>query len=345
MNLKQSLLIAVILSIIGLVAWEMYWRSKDYYPTLNDENALWAMHRADVETATKDDYIILGSSRAFFDVQLEEFKNETGKAPIQLALTGSSPLPTFHDIVNNTNFNGTVIIGVTPGLFFSTTFPGASPWNRPQSKVDYYQNRTYAQRINYQLSIPLQKNLAFISADEEEWADDIDLKSLLRRIQIGNRPETPISPPFYYFGDVDLNRNMAMTNKASTDTAFANTVIKVWHFFGKQSPPPEKDATMAFFMEDLEKFKAREGNVILVRFPSSGGVRIGEKNGLPRVKFWDALVREAKIKSYHFEDYDQLKKYTCPEESHLSAKEAQYFTKDLLKIMKEDGAMVNPKTN
>ncbi len=345
MQLKKSLIAALLLSIIGIATWEMYWRSQNYYPTLNDEQALWAVHRAKVENATKEDLIVLGSSRAFFDIQLNEWEVATGVQPIQLASTGSSPLPTFHDIVNNTDFKGTILIGVTPGLFFSTTFPGAPPWKRSQSKVDHYHDRTYAQRLNFQLSIPLQQNLVFMSADEEEWADDIDLKSLLSRVQIGNRTAAPIVPPFNYFGDVTLERNMSMTERTVTDTAFANTITKVWRFFGEGAPPPDKKATLAFFLEDLKIFKDKGGNVALVRFPSSGGVRMGENHGLPRKDFWDDLVNQSKVKAYHFEDYDQFKDLKCPEWSHLSMKDAQFFTTELAKIMLKDKVIINSKTN
>jgi len=101
MKLKQSFLTAIILSFVALASWEFYWRSQDYYPTLNDEKALWAMHRSHVDGSSKDQLVILGSSRAYFDIQLKTWKQATGTAPIQLSSTGSSPLPTFHDIVNN----------------------------------------------------------------------------------------------------------------------------------------------------------------------------------------------------------------------------------------------------
>ncbi|WNM18673.1 hypothetical protein [Flavobacterium capsici] len=346
MNLKQSLIIAFILSAISIAAWEFYWRSNGKYPTLNEDKSLWAMHRADAETATKEDVIILGSSRAFFDIQIKTFEEASGKKPIQLACPGASPLPTFHDIVNNTNFNGTIIIGVTPGLFFSTTFPEAFPWKRSQSRTDYFKNRTYAQRLNFELSIPLQQNLVLMSAEEEEWDDDIDLKSLLRQVRVGeNRTKNPYAPPFYYFGDTNLDRNMKMTNKTAVDTAFANSIIKVWHYFGKGAPPPDKKSTTAYFLEDLKKFKARNGTVLLIRCPSSGGVRMGENMKLPRKDFWDELVKQAQVKSYHFEDYEQFKHLTCPEESHLSEKDAIYFTRELVKLMKSDNLLTNSKTN
>ncbi len=345
MNLKNSFLIAISLSVIGLASWELYWRSQGYSPNLNDDKTLWAVQRAKVDKATGNEVLILGSSRAYFDIQLEEFERLTGKKTVQLASTGSSPLPIFNDIVENTDFNGTIIVGVTPGLFFSTTFPGAFPWKRPQSKVDRARDLTYAQLMNFRLSIPLQKNLVFISADEEEWADDVDLKSLLRRIKIGNRTGAPQQPPFYNFGDVTTGRNMSMGNRASSDTAFANTIIKVWHFFGKGAHPPDKESTSTYFIKDAQKFIAKGGNLVLVRFPSSGGTRIGENMGLPREQFWDYLLTTSKIQGYHFEDYQQLKDFTCPEESHLSADDAKKFTEELVKIMIKDDVLTNSKTN
>jgi len=169
MQLKKALLTTILISLIGIIAWEAYWRSQGYYPTLNDEKALWAKERAKVEKATDNDAIIIGSSRIYFDIQKKVWEQETGKKPIQLASPGTSPLPTLHDIVENTNFKGTLIVGVTPGLLFSTTYPKAPPINRIQSKVDYYKDMTYAQKSNYFLSVPLQKNLVLMSGDEEEW--------------------------------------------------------------------------------------------------------------------------------------------------------------------------------
>ena len=72
MKLKQSLIISIAVTLVATVAWEMYWRSKGFHPTLNDEKALWAMTRAKVETGSKDDVIILGSSRAYFDIQVDQ---------------------------------------------------------------------------------------------------------------------------------------------------------------------------------------------------------------------------------------------------------------------------------
>ncbi len=345
MNLKKTSILTIILSIIIIGAWELYWRSKKHNITLNDDKALWAMQRAKLENPSNNQVVIIGSSRAYFDIQLKEWQQLTGKQPIQLSSTGSSPLPTFHDIVNNTNFKGTVIVGVTPGLFFSTTFPQASPWKRAQSKVDYFKKRTYAQRLNFMFSLPLQQNLVFMSADEEEWADDIDLKSLLRLIKIGNRIGKDPQPPFYNFGKVDIDRNMSMIPRVSKDSAYANSIKKVWQFFGKTAPPPDKEATMAFFLKDAQKFRQRGGNLVLLRCPSSGYYKDVETKFFSRKEYWDKLVNQTKAKSYHYEDYEQLKYFKCPEWSHLTKPDAIAFTTALANIMLNDKAFSNQKIN
>ena len=64
MKLKKSLIIALTLSIIGLIIWESYWRTKpEYYKAyLEDSKYLWAEQRRTVETANSDNIILLGAS-------------------------------------------------------------------------------------------------------------------------------------------------------------------------------------------------------------------------------------------------------------------------------------------
>ena len=341
------MLVAIAISLLSLIAWECYWRAQGKLPDIDDNKDLWAVQRAKVETLSEHGVVLMGSSRVLFDIQLDDWEKETGIRPIQLASAGASPLPIFHDIVNNTDFKGTIVVGVTPGLFFSTTFPEAGPWKRAQSRVEHFENRTYAQRINHGLSMPLQKNLVFISTSEEGWSDDIDLKSLLYSVSLGEeRMDKPPFPPFFKFEYMDENRNVRMSDKAANDTAFARTVKNVWKsIIEGNDRPPEKEATMTFFTEDAKKFKARGGNLILLRCPSSGMFKDIESKHLVRSAFWEELVKATEAKAYHYEDYDQFKNLECPEWSHLSAADASFFTTELVKIMKADGAISNSKTN
>ena len=83
------------------MSWETYWRSQGNYPNLDDNKDLWAVQRAKVDKALKDDVVFIGSSRVLFDIQLNKWEQETGKRPIQLALGSASPLPVLHDIAEN----------------------------------------------------------------------------------------------------------------------------------------------------------------------------------------------------------------------------------------------------
>lgn len=346
MHLKQSLIIAVSISIIAIGFWEFYWRNQGKIPDLDDNKDLWAVQRAKVDKLSEKDVILMGSSRVLFDFQLNEWEAETGVRPIQLATAGASPLPIFHDIVNNTTYNGTILVGVTPGLFFSTTYPEAGPWKRAQNRVNYFEDRTYAQRLNHWLSLPLQKNLALVSTSEEGWSDDIDLKSLLNTMSTNSRTQIPQYPPFSAFQYIEEDRNNPMSEKTATDTAFANSIKAAWKFviMGNKNPP-EREATTNFFVADAKKFIERGGNLILVRCPSSGWIKEGENKFFSRTEFWNPLVEASKAHAYYYEDYNQFKNLECPEWSHLSAPDAQFFTTEIVKIMKTDGILTNSKTN
>ncbi|WP_233244079.1 hypothetical protein [Tamlana fucoidanivorans] len=52
-------------------------------------------------------------------------------------------------------------------------------------------------------------------------------------------------------------------------------------------------------------------------------------------------MEQSNVKAYHFEDYPQLQNLTLPEWSHLKADHADYFTEELIKILKQDNAIPN----
>lgn len=345
MQLKQTLIIAITLGIISITAWELYWRSQGLEPNIDDNKNLWTNQREKLDDNTDNNVVFIGSSRILYDIQLDIWKEKTQTKPVMLATQGASPIPPFRDIIENTDFNGTLIVGITPPLLFSTTYPQAEFMKRSQTLVDYHKTRTYAQKLNHKLSIPLQSNLAFIRDGDEEWDSDVDLKTLLKQIHLKERAG-PFFPPFNNFEEITLDRHMKMPQRMVTDTAYANTVKKVWKtILSGKFPPPDKEATTNAFLELANTFKARGGNLILVRCPSSGFFRHVENMGFPRKDFWNTLAEKVGSKAYHFEDYEQFKDLELPEWSHLSHASAQFFTTELIKIMKADGTLTNSKTN
>lgn len=345
MKLRFSLVLASLLSVCLITSWEIYWRNQGKVPDIDDDKNLWADQRAKVGALTKEDVVLTGSSRVLFDIQIHEWEKITGRRPLQLATVGSSPLPILRDIAENTEFSGTVVVGVTQGAFFSTTNEKAGTWKRPIQRIKHFNNRTYAQRLNHFLSMPLQKNFVFVAASEEEWDDGVDLKTLISRLNFGNRTGKEPEPPFYQFSFIDEHRNNRMSEKTATDTSFAGTVKKVWAFSGRNRREPQKDSTIAFFIKYADKLIARGGQVILLRCPVTGLLKERENERYPRNDFWDVLLQRSGVKGYNFEDYEQLRNFECPEWSHLSGNDADVFTRELVQLMLDDGSLKISNTN
>jgi hypothetical protein len=344
MGLKKSFVLAAILGLIAVAGWEMYWRGQGLEPNIDDTDNLSALQRAKLQNPKEDNVVFIGSSRILFDIQLDLWKEQTGTEAVMLAFQGASPLPVLRDIVDNTEFNGTIIVGVTPPLFFSTTFEKAPPISRAQERLDHFYDQTYAQRINHYLSIPLQKNLAFITVADESWDSDVDLGTLLWN-QVQDERAGPKPAPFNQFEDVSLDRNVQMTAKATNDTAYANTIKLAWQdLLSGDMPPPDKKSTTEFFLEYAKKFEEKGGNLILVRCPSDGWFKEIEAMGFPRAEYWDSLVIRSKLPAYHYDDYEQFRDLNLPEWSHLSKEDADFFTTEIIKIFKKDGVLTNSKT-
>lgn len=347
MKLKQSLGIAIVLSILGLTAWELHWRSKpDYYhANLEDDRYLWATHRAKVESATDKDLIILGSSRTGFDFNTHVWKEVQGIKPINLSTNGKPPLPFLEDIVYNTNFRGTIVLGVTPLLCFS---PGAEQRSLDaQLWVNHYYKQTYAQKLGYWVSKPLERNLVMLTSSELEFFNDLDLKSIIRRFYI---PSTRQDNRFKLlnFGYNDEDRNLIMFSSMVSNPSFAKEIQNTWNGFLPHIPDYEviKDGIPAVihnYSETVKKFKLRGGKIILIRHKAGEGWNKHTKRILPRPMVWDKFVEEMDSPFYHFEDYEFMSKYTLPDWSHMNAEDSKTYTKDLVNKLIEDNHL--QKTN
>ena len=338
MDLKKSFTISVVLALTLVLCWELYWRNQGFTATLDDGDDLWVIQREKVDELTYEDVILIGSSRAYFDLQLNPWEEIYGRRPVQLSIEGSSPQYVFDDLVNNTDFSGFIVIGVTEGLFFSTLYPEAPPNEKPLNRIDYMDDRTYAQKLNHFLYNPLENIFAFISNDSG--TDGTKLESLLDKVKLGDRVPDPMLP-FHKFSQVDKTRNLRMTQRTVEDTAFAASIQRVWMFFSSfaRENKPEKDVTMGFFIQNLEKFKQRGGEVVLLRCPSTGKLREFELETFPRSEFWDPLVENSGVPAYYFEDHPELSGFDCPEWSHLSGEDADVFTDSFVRLLMRDGIL------
>jgi hypothetical protein len=331
--LLKAGILTLILVTTSLVSWEFYVRSKGFDASYDDGGPLWADKRAMVYEPADKATVFIGSSRIKFDLDINTWQNITGDHAIQLACVGSTPFPQLQDLADDSNFKGKLIIDVTEILFFST-----SPFyaKTPGENIKYYKSRTPAQRASFVLDHGLESHLVFLDKDR------LSLNAELASLHIPNRPgvfEFPLFAPG--FGRVKFSRQEYMTDAFVADTNQVNEVRGVWAFLGSMpSDPPisgsKLDSVLNVVKTCVDKIRARGGQVIFTRTPSSGPFLMGENMGYPRQKYWDRLLAVTNCQGIYFADYPAIAHFQCPEFSHLKQPDAIVYTKNLIKILSED---------
>jgi hypothetical protein len=330
--------IAVVITIVVLAAtaaWEWYSRSLGYTPTLNENEDLWALARRKVQP---ESIVIIGDSRAWFDVDLDEFQKGLGKRPIQLATPGAATFPVLADLADDKNFHGIIICSVVPHLFFAP--PGTPPMERAEKSVKRFHNQTPAQRASESLGMWLEENVAFLKPD------DLSLEALLNQLPIPKRRYAQVPPTFPpYFQTEDRERRARMWEKcAEPGSELAKRIQQIWIPLFTPPPPPSyipTDVFMAKIKEGIqkrfadvtaavEKIRARGGKIVFVRFPHSGGLKELEDRITPRQQTWDPLLQMTHSPGIYYSDFPELSGFNCPEWSHLSAGDSVEFSKRLV---------------
>lgn len=311
-----------------------------YRVGIEDDRYFWSEHRARVEKADQEDVIIIGSSRTGFNIRTHTWKEVHGVDPIKLAIDGKPPGPILEDIIMNTNFSGTLIVGVAPGLFFSSRM--SSRWQGAQSWVDHYHDETYAQKVGHYLSKPLQRNLVMLTSSELEFYNDLDLKSLMARFASPDA-RTGTGRSLYKFGYLDEQRNIIMLDKMTDDPEFAKRITDVWAGFLPYIPKYNEDIAQNIseqidgYKTLIEKFKNRGGQIIFVLHKAEKQWSDPFNDLLPREQVYDKFIQTVDCPSYHYEDHPFMNKYTLPDWSHMASDDAVNYTRDLVNKLIEDG--------
>lgn len=340
-NWSAMLAVSTALLIIAAGAWEVFCRSREYRPTLNDHPYLWATQRALIEK-DPEAMVLIGSSRMLFDTNLDVYEEAFGKRPIQLATVGTNPGPYLEHLAQHPDFRGTILMGVTPGLFYA---PAGPPIDNPVKNLTYYKKWSPSEKFGGYLGILLQERLAFIQQE------DLSLVQLLKNIKLPDRPAVmlpPKLPPYFY--TIERDRQVRMLPFETLRARL--TLEKVrdgWEPLFTPPPfPPDwthdqvMEAVQGMVKDRVEKtrtwveqFKAKGGKIVFIRFPSSGGLKELENKLTPRDPFWSGIIEATGSPGIHYEDYESLRDFECPEWSHLTAEDAEEFTRRLIPLIKD----------
>lgn len=316
------LIVAVVLGVLLLAAWEGYWRAWGVTPSIRNNFGLFAIQRRRIDAGEGDATVLLGASRAYFDLQLPVWQRLAGKAPIQLSFQGTSPMTALEDLAADPKFTGRVVIGVEPDLFFSGE-------GLALQASHYTHQQSPSQRIGEWLSLNLiEPYFAFFD-------QDFALQTVLAR------QPWPQRPGKHWFTDVrklamhDKERNAWLWEKVQSDPQYRALVRSIWSEEFQSYPddptPAEmlktEKAQIGRAVKALAQLSAHGARVVFLRLPSNGPFLDYEERLYPRARAWQGLLEATHAAGIYFEDYPQLSDgYELPEWSHLAHADAERFT-------------------
>lgn len=335
--LWAGLLTLVIVSVF-ISAWEWHVRSEGANISYDDDAALWADKRARVYQPRDKATVFIGSSRIKFDLNIDDWRKLTGEDAVQLAMVGTNPLPVLDDLAADPKFKGKLIVDVTEGLFFSRNMNNLGG---PLDKIKAYKKRTPSQHASFFIDHFLESKFAFLDVDSYSLAAFADRWGIKNRPGVFTRPNFPME-----FDRTSFDRQSIMTDHFVADTNLHNEVTAIWQYFrslNKDAPVSGAvlDSFFTVIKKDVDQIRARGGEVLFVRTPSSGPYWMGEQMGYPRAAYWDKLLAVTQCQGIHFMDYPAINHFTCPEWSHLQPSDGKIYTANLVAILREKGWKFN----
>lgn len=308
------------------IAWELQMRSLGLVAgDLDDSKASWSVERHKIAAGRHDGVAIVGGSRILFDTNLNVWEELTGRRPIQLALPGMSGRRFLADLANHSDFDGLVLIDVTPAQFFREG-PGNPEF---EGVLETWDQRGPAERFGHEIGVFLSRRIAFLD-------DQYTPFRLLDQINIPNRVEVvgPYLRPWKLSETYD-DRQTVMWRGIETNERLRAHAVHVWTF--RKPPPPPDDALVARISADVSnsvaKIRARGGDVAFIRPPSTGAYYEREQIQVPRDRTWDRVLRESGTFGIHFEDYPEMQGLELPELSHLTREAAVLYTRAYVQVL------------
>src|SRR5258708_38206802 len=134
-NFIKAAILTAVMTLGAVFSYEFWLRNHGYNISYDDDERLWAAKRAEVYQPSDDAVVFIGSSRIKFDLDIPTWKEVTGTNAVQLAMVGSNPVPLLHNLAEDENFKGRLVVDVTEVLFFSDAPPFQ---DRPSKAINCY---------------------------------------------------------------------------------------------------------------------------------------------------------------------------------------------------------------
>lgn len=337
-QLTKAGVFAAVLVLASFSAWELYLRKTVSLISYDDTPSLWGNIRKRATEAKDHCTVFIGSSRIKYDLDQPTWKSLTGDEPVQLAIEGATPIPVLRDLADDEHFKGKLVVDVTEVLFFSSAPPNMQ---EPLRNVKFFHNETPSEKFSFAVNTVTDGNLYFLDKD------NFSLNAMLEHLDVPSRKGVFVFPWFPLdFNRTDYVRQARMTDHFLHDTAQQHRVQWIWKFLGDNAKEPpitgdKLNEFLATVKQYTDKIKSRGGQVIFIRTPSSGPFLMAENHVYPKAQYWDRILAVTGCEGFHFGDDQATAQLQCPEFSHLSPKDAAFYTSVLAQHLRKKGWVFN----
>jgi hypothetical protein len=310
--------------VVSIVAWEVHMRHIGLHAgDLDDGRDAWAVERRKVDAGPRDAVVIIGDSRMLFDTDLAAWQAMTGRRPIQLAMPAVNSQAFLHDLAADEHFAGLLVIGTAELSYFREGDGGSA------DVLAYVRSESISQRIGHRIHKAMSRSLAFLDSNYTLF-DVIERREWPEREGV----EGPYQDVWKLSESSD-DRQTYLWDRLESDPYLLEHARRVWSAVYRGGPVAGDvvDRAIAQAKADIDRIRARGGEVVWVRPPSTGPILDKERTRFPRDKVWDRLIRETKCFGVHFEDYAEMQHYSLPDWSHLSRSSATTYTRAYVQVL------------
>ncbi len=243
---------------------------------------------------------------------------------VQLAVAGTAPLAALEDLARDPLFQGVVLCDIHAGGFLKRNH------DRQQDYVNFYHEQWRADRHwNFQARLAFQQRLVLLSPQ-------VGLTAVARHLLSRGR----LPPPYYLTITPDRSydadyRQRGVASVLQNDAYWQDLERRL-----ADVPPPAAWLEDALVAEPwIRKIQHRGGQVVFIRFPTTGRRWELDEQYRPRKLYWDRLAENTAAATLHFRDVSGMAEVECPDTSHLDFRDKSGFTRALLDELMRRGTL------
>lgn len=314
--------LALLLTGVLLSAGETGWRWAGHRPSVVDSLQLWSYHRSRASWNDPQTLVLCGASRSLLGFSTRAFgRRHPDWKVVHLAVDGREPLATLQDLASDPWFRGLVLLEV---------HESAIGYGQGQDEqVEFNHHRTgWTNTIECVCCAAIQNQLVAVHPT-------LNPKRLLSG-WCNDRFPAPSYRQGYFDRSVDADYQRL--DWESHREWRLKRVRMSYQRWGAPTPADWRQKARGL-VAAAETIAQRGGQVVFVRYPTSGEYWDLDCKHYPRSQYWDRLVLDHGLAAVHFQDLPRSRSLECPDASHLDCRDKDIFTNELVDALERIGAL------